>query len=278
MANIPDIQLNNGVSMPQLGLGVWRASDREAEAAVSHALQVGYRLIDTAAMYGNEAGVGRAIAASSLNRKDIFVTTKLWNTEHGYDEALRAFDKSLNTLGLDYLDLYLIHWPMPRLDKYRETWQAFEKLYDEGRVRAIGVSNFLPEHIEDLTEHTRITPAVNQIELHPYLQQHASRDICAAHNIRVESWSPLGGGKGQLLADPVIAGIAREHHKTPAQVIIRWHLQNGLVVIPKSVHLSRIRENCDVFDFELSRHDLEAIAALDRGVRVGPDPATANFT
>jgi diketogulonate reductase-like aldo/keto reductase len=278
MANIPDIQLNNGVPMPQLGLGVWRTSDQEAERAVAAALENGYRLIDTAAMYGNEAGVGRAIAASGLPRKDVFVTTKLWNTEHGYDEALRAFDKSLEALGLDYVDLYLIHWPMPRLNKYHEAWQAFEKLYDEGRVRAIGVSNFLPEHLHSLLERTRITPAVNQVELHPYLQQHAIRDVCAAHNIRVEAWSPLGGGKGQLLSDPVIASIAREHHKTPAQVIIRWHLQQGLIVIPKSVHESRIRENCDVLDFELSRHDLEALAQLERGARVGPDPATANFT
>ncbi len=278
MQLVPNIQLNNGVSMPQLGLGVWRASDQEAERAVSIALQTGYRLIDTASMYGNETGVGRAIAASDLNRTDVFVTTKLWNTDQGYDETLRAFDKSLKALDLDYLDLYLIHWPVPRLNKYHETWQAFEKLYDEGRVRAIGVSNFLPEHIESLVDSTRITPTVNQIELHPYLQQSATRKTSAAHNIRVESWSPLGGGKGGLLDDPTITRLAGEHHKTPAQIIIRWHLQNGLIVIPKSVHEARIRENANVFDFELSDQDLDAIAALERGARVGPDPATANFT
>jgi len=280
MQPTPRVQLNNGISMPQLGLGVWRADTAEAEQAVAWALEAGYRLIDTAAMYGNEAGVGRAIAASSLSRKDIFVTTKLWNADQGYDETLRAFDKSLDALGLDYLDLYLIHWPVPRLNRYKETWQAFEKLYDDGRIRAIGVSNFLPEHLDDLLLSTRVAPTVNQIELHPYLQQHALREACAAHNIRVESWSPLGGSKGKdkLLEDPTITAIARAHHKTPAQVVIRWHLQNGLIVIPKSVHQERIRENSAVFDFELSHHDLAAIAQLERGARVGPDPATANFT
>jgi len=278
MHNPPTLQLNNAISMPQLGLGVWRASDAEAEQAVTWALEAGYRLIDTAAMYGNEAGVGRAVASSGLLRKDVFITTKLWNADQGYDETLRAFEASLQRLGLDYLDLYLIHWPMPQQNKYKETWQAFEKLYDDGRIRAIGVSNFLPEHLEDLLTDTRITPAVNQIELHPYLQQQETRQVCAAHNIRVESWSPLGGSKGNVREDPLIQKLAAHYSKSSAQIVIRWQLQSGLIVIPKSVHQERIQENIDVFDFELTPTDMEQLGKLDRGSRVGPDPATANFT
>ncbi|HET6924710.1 MAG TPA: aldo/keto reductase [Candidatus Saccharimonadales bacterium] len=277
MADQPYVTLNNGVKMPQLGLGVWQASNDEAEAAVRWALEAGYRLIDTAAAYGNEAGVGRAIGSSGIPREELFITTKLWNADHGYDEALRAFDKSMNELGLDYLDLYLIHWPVPAKSQYKEAWQAFEKLHEDKRIRAIGVSNFLPEHLDDLITNTRLTPAVNQIELHPYLQQHETRDFCAQHEIQIESWSPIGRG-GDLLQDPVLKPIAETHGKSTAQVIIRWHLQHGFVVIPKSVHQERIIENFDVFDFELSAEEMQVMNDMHSGTRLGPDPATANFT
>ncbi|MFE4593562.1 aldo/keto reductase [Streptomyces laurentii] len=261
--------------MPQLGFGVWQVPDDEAEKAVATALEAGYRSIDTAAIYENEAGTGKALAASGLPREELFVTTKLWNDQQGYDSTLRAFDSSLELLGLDYVDLYLIHWPVPAKDAYVDTYKAFEKILADGRAKAIGVSNFLPEHLERLIGETSVVPAVNQIELHPQLQQAASRETHAKHGIATEAWSPLGSGKG-LLEVPAIVAIARKHDRSPAQVVLRWHLQIGNVVIPKSVTPSRIRENIDVFDFELDAEDLAAITALDEGRRLGPNPAEFN--
>ncbi|MGW5973782.1 aldo/keto reductase [Streptomyces sp. NPDC055186] len=261
--------------MPQLGFGVWQVPDAEAETAVAAALEAGYRSIDTAAAYGNEEGTGRAIAASGIPREDLFVTTKLWNTDHGYDSTLRAFDTSLSKLGLDHVDLYLIHWPTPARGRYVDTYRAFEKLYAEGRVRAIGVSNFQREHLEHLIAETSVVPAVDQIELHPHLQQRAAREYHAQQGIATEAWSPLGQGKG-LLEVPAIVAIAQKHGRTPAQVVLRWHIQLGNVVIPKSVTPSRIKENIDVFGFSLDTEDLAAISALDEGRRLGPDPATLN--
>jgi diketogulonate reductase-like aldo/keto reductase len=264
--------------MPQLGLGVWRATNDQAEQAVGWAFEAGYRLIDTAAAYGNETGVGRAVANSGLAREDVFITTKLWNADQGYDETLRGFDASMGKLGLDHLDLYLIHWPMPAINTYKETWRAFEKLYADKRIRAIGVSNFLPEHLMDLLATSEaVMPVVNQIELHPYLQQRETREVCEANGVKVESWSPIGGKGGNVLDDPAIRGLADKHGKSAAQVVIRWHMQSGLIAIPKSVHQERIRENIDVFDFELDADDMAVLADLDRGQRIGGDPATANF-
>ncbi|MBT2508038.1 aldo/keto reductase [Streptomyces sp. ISL-98] len=259
--------------MPQLGFGVWQVPDDEAANAVGTAIQAGYRSIDTAAIYENETGTGKAIAASGVPRDELFVTTKLWNSEHGYDSTLRAFDDSLAKLGVDYVDLYLIHWPVPSKGAYVDTYKAFEKIYADGRAKAIGVSNFLPEHLERLIGETSVVPAVNQIELHPHLQQAESRAFHAQHGIATEAWSPLGQGKG-LLEVPTVVAIAQKHGKTPAQVVLRWHLQVGNVVIPKSVTPSRIAENIDIFDFELDADDLAAFAALDEGKRLGPDPAT----
>ncbi|GAA2431793.1 aldo/keto reductase [Streptomyces macrosporus] len=275
MSKVPSITLNNGVSMPQLGFGVWQVPDDEAEKAVGTALEAGYRSIDTAAIYENEAGTGRAIAASGIAREELFVTTKLWNSEQGHDSTLRAFDASLERLGLDYVDLYLIHWPVPEKDAYVDTYRAFEKILADGRAKAIGVSNFLPAHLERLIGETSVVPAVNQIELHPWFQQAESRAFHAEHGIATEAWSPLGQGKG-LLEVPTVVEVARKHGRTPAQVVLRWHLQLGNVVIPKSVTPSRIEENIDVFDFELDDEDLAAFAALDEGRRLGPDPATFN--
>ncbi|ANB09566.1 oxidoreductase [Streptomyces ambofaciens] len=261
--------------MPQLGFGVWQVPDDEAETAVAQALEAGYRSIDTAAIYGNEEGTGKAVAASGVAREDLFVTTKLWNSDQGYDSTLRAFDTSLEKLGLEYVDLYLIHWPTPAKERYVDTYKAFEKLHADGRVRAIGVSNFLPEHLERLIGETSVVPAVNQIELHPHLQQHALREFHAEHGIATEAWSPLGSGKG-ILEIPAIVAIAQKHGRTPAQVVLRWHLQTGNVVIPKSVTPSRIEENIDVFGFSLDTEDLAAISALNEDRRLGPDPAEFN--
>ncbi|MEU7020097.1 aldo/keto reductase [Streptomyces sp. NPDC046203] len=261
--------------MPQLGFGVWQVPDAEAEKAVATALDAGYRSIDTAAIYGNEAGTGKALAASGLPREELFVTTKLWNDQQGHDSTLRAFDASLDRLGLDYVDLYLIHWPVPAKDAYVDTYKAFEKILADGRAKAIGVSNFQPEHLERLLGETSVVPAVNQIELHPQLQQAESRALHAKHGIATEAWSPLGSGKG-LLEVPAIVAIARKHDRSPAQVVLRWHLQTGNVVIPKSVTPSRIRENIEVFDFELDAEDLAAISALEEGRRLGPNPAEFN--
>ncbi|MCQ6551672.1 aldo/keto reductase [Streptomyces sp. C10-9-1] len=272
MTKVPSITLNNGVTMPQLGFGVWQVPDDEARTAVGTALEAGYRSIDTAAVYENEKGTGEAVAASGLPREELFVTTKLWNSEQGRDATLRAFDASLGRLGLEYVDLYLIHWPMPAKDLYVETYRALEEIAAEGRARAVGVSNFLPEHLERLIGETSVVPAVNQIELHPQLQQAAAREVHARHGIATEAWSPLGQGRG-LLEVPTVVAVAQKHGRSPAQVVLRWHLQLGNVVIPKSVTPSRIAENIDLFGFELDADDLAALAALDEGRRLGPDPA-----
>ncbi|MFP3115418.1 aldo/keto reductase [Streptomyces sp. Iso 434] len=275
MSKVPPIILNNGVQMPQLGFGVWQVPDDEAFTAVGAALDAGYRSIDTAAAYGNEEGTGKAITRSGIPREELFVTTKLWNSDHGYDPALRAFDSSLEKLGLDHVDLYLIHWPLPAKDTAVDTYKALEKIYSEGRARAIGVSNFLPEHLERLIDTTSVIPAVNQIELHPHLQQRAAREYHAEQGITTEAWSPLGQGKG-LLEVPAVVAIARKHNVTPAQVVLRWHVQLGNVAIPKSVTPSRIVENIDIFSFELDEEDMAAIRALNEDRRLGPDPAEFN--
>ncbi|MFF8411320.1 aldo/keto reductase [Streptomyces omiyaensis] len=258
--------------MPQLGFGVWQVPDDEAVKAVATALEAGYRSIDTAAVYANERGTGQALAASGIPREELFVTTKLWNSDQGHDAALHAFDTSLDRLGLDYVDLYLIHWPLPAKDTYVDTYRALEKILSEGRAKAIGVSNFLPEHLERLVAETSVVPAVNQIELHPQLAQAEARALHARLGVATEAWSPLGQGRG-LLDVPALVAVARKHDRTPAQVVLRWHLQLGNVVIPKSVTPSRIRENIEVFDFELDAEDVAALAALDEGRRLGPDPA-----
>jgi diketogulonate reductase-like aldo/keto reductase len=242
---------------------------------VTTALEAGYRSFDTATLYKNEASTGRALAASGIPRDELFVTTKLWNTDQGHDAALRAFDASLENLGMEYVDLYLIHWPLPARDLYVETWQALEKIHAEGRAKAIGVSNFQAAHLRRLLDETGIVPAVNQVELHPRLQQDELRAFDADHGIVTEAWSPLGRGNG-VLEDPAVTGVARKHGRTPAQVVLRWHLQLGTVVIPKSVTPARIRENLDVFGFELDSDDLAAIGTLETGERVGPDPDTFN--
>ncbi|MGW7356964.1 aldo/keto reductase [Streptomyces sp. NPDC054802] len=275
MSKVPFTTLHNGVAMPQLGFGVWQVPDDEAEQTVATALEAGYRSIDTAAAYGNESGTGKAVNGSGIAREDLFVTTKVWNSDQGYDATLRAFDTSLGKLCLDHVDLYLIHWPMPAKGIYVDTYRALEKIHAEGRAKAIGVSNFRPEDLEHLIGETSVVPAVNQIELHPQLQQSALRDFHARHNIATEAWSPLGQGK-DLLQAPTIVAVARKHDRTPAQVVLRWHLQVGNVVIPKSSTPSRIRENIDVFDFELDADDMAALTALDEGKRLGPDPADVN--
>lgn len=276
MSSVPTITLNNGVAMPQLGFGVWQVPDDEAAGAVGTALEAGYRSIDTAAVYRNEKGTGKALASAGIPRDELFVTTKLWNAEQGYDTTLRAFDASLDKLGLDYVDLYLIHWPMPATDKYADTWKAFEKILSDGRSRVIGVSNFQPPQLQRLIDDYDIVPAVNQIELHPHLQQSIPRAYHADHGIATEAWSPLGQGK-DLLSEPVLGEIARKHGKTVAQVVLRWHLHIGNVVIPKSVTPSRIRENIDVFDFGLDPADVEAITGLNTDTRLGDDPDTVEY-
>ncbi|MGW0669264.1 aldo/keto reductase [Streptomyces sp. NPDC002746] len=269
------LTLDNGVPIPQLGLGVWPLTDTQAYAAVSHALTAGYRHIDTAQVYDNEAGVGRAIRDAGIPRQDIFLTTKLWNADQGYEAALRAFDACLERLGTDYLDLYLIHWPVPEQQLYVESYQALERLRLDGRVRAIGVSNFTAATLDHLLARTDIVPALNQIELHPYFQQHPMRKLTARHSIATGAWSPLAQG-GTLLDEPTLRHIAEQHGKTPAQVVIRWHLQLGHVVTPRSMTPARITENIAVFDFRLSHEQMRAIAALDNGGRIGPDPDTFN--
>ena len=269
--DVPLVSLNNGVPMPQLGLGVWQAeAGQEAEQATATALQSGYRLIDTAKIYGNEQSVGQAIRNSGMPREQLFITTKLWNSDQGYDSTLRAFDSSLNALGLDYVDLYLIHWPVPSQNKYVETWRALRQLYSDKRVRAIGVSNFQTHHLDELLQ-SGVVPAVNQVELHPHLQQTELRAYCHTNGIQVESYSPLKRA-GDLFADPTIKDLANKHSKTPAQIILRWHIQENLVVIPKSVTPERIQENINIFDFALDGDDMAAIQKLDQDKRISSHP------
>ncbi|CAM4213381.1 aldo/keto reductase [Paenibacillus phoenicis] len=265
------ITLNNGLQMPQLGFGVWQVPDEEATAAVAKALEVGYTSIDTAMIYRNEVGVGKAIKQSGIPREKLFITTKVWNSDQGYDSTLRAYDESLARLGLDYVDLYLIHWPMPKVDRYVETYKALEKLYRDGRVKAIGVCNFEIEHLERLLNETEIKPVLNQVECHPHLTQTELKAFCAKHDIYIEAWSPLEQG-GEVLTDAVVKSIAEAHGKTPAQVVLRWHLQNNTIVIPKSVTPSRIEENFNVFDFQLSDAEMEQISGLNLNRRKGSHP------
>jgi 2,5-diketo-D-gluconate reductase A len=269
---VPHLELGGGEQIPQLGFGVFQVTPKETEQAVAEALAAGYRHIDTAAAYRNEGPVGQAIHSSGLDRREIFLTTKCWNDDQGYEEAKRACSASLDRLELDYLDLYLIHWPVPAHDRFVETWKAFIELQAEGLVRTIGVSNFQPEHLERVIAETGVTPAINQIELHPHFQQAGLRREHERVGILTEAWSPLG--QGLELEDPAIVEIARANGKTPAQTVIRWHLQIGNVVIPKSVTPARIVENFDVLDFELSDGQMAAIEALDAGTRIGPDPDT----
>jgi 2,5-diketo-D-gluconate reductase A len=269
---IPSLTLHDGVEIPQLGFGVFQVPPADTQEVVEQALDVGYRHIDTAGAYRNEKGVGAAIAASSLAREDFFVTTKLWNSEQGFDTTLAAFEGSLGRLGFEYVDLYLIHWPVPTEDRFVDTWRAFERIHGEGRARTIGVSNFRVEDLERLEAETDARPTVNQIELHPRLQQAELRAWHAEHGIVTEAWSPLA--QGELLDDETIAAIAERHGKTPAQAILRWHLQLGNVVFPKSVTPERIRQNIELFDFELSDAEMAEFERLDRGERIGPDPGT----
>ncbi len=269
---IPTLPLRGGSNIPQLGFGVFQVPPKETTEVVIRALESGYRHIDTAAAYRNEGAVGQALRSSGLDRSEVFLTTKCFNDDHGYEEAKRACHASLERLEMDHVDLYLIHWPVPAHDRYVETWRAFIELRDEGLVRAIGVSNFQPAHLERIIAETGETPAINQVELHPHLQQHGLRREHEELGIVTEAWSPLA--RGQVLDEPVIEEIAKAHSKTPGQVVIRWHLQIGNVVIPKSVTPSRIAENFDVFDFELSDAEMTAIEGLDAGTRTGPDPDT----
>lgn len=276
------VTLNNGVKMPQFGLGVWQSPVGEAtKNAVTWALQAGYRHIDTAAIYKNEADVGAGIRASGVPREQIFVTTKLWNADQGYESTLAAFEESRKKLGLDYVDLYLIHWPRGNAivakegKKYLDSWRAFEKLYAEKKVRAIGVSNFNIHHLEDIFAMCKVAPMVNQIELHPLNNQAELRAYCKSKNIFVEAWSPLGQGKG--LTDPTLISIGKKYHKTAAQVILRWDIQHNLITIPKSIHQERIVENANVFDFELSAEDMAQIDAMNTNTRYGPNPDDADF-
>jgi 2,5-diketo-D-gluconate reductase A len=271
-ASIPRITLRDGVEIPQLGFGVFQVPPEDTQRAVEEALAIGYRHIDTAAAYRNEAGVGAAVAASGLPREEVFVTTKLWNSDQGYDSALAGFQKSLGRLDMHYVDLYLIHWPMPGAGLYLDTWRAFEEIHTEGGARSIGVSNFRIEDLETLQREAEEMPSVNQIELHPRLQQAELRAWHAEHGIATEAYSPLA--QGAVLEDATIATIAAHHNRTPAQTILRWHLQLGNIVIPKSVTPERIRENFEITDFELSEDDMAAIARLDAGERTGPDPST----
>lgn len=271
-ATIPHLTLNDGQRLAQIGFGTWPLDDAQAQMAVQSALACGYRLIDTAARYGNEAGVGRGIAASGVARADVQLTSKLRGSEHGFDSTLRAFDATLAALGTDYLDLYLIHWPLPMRDLYVDTWRAFVRLREEGRIRSIGVSNFQPAHIDRLLSETGVLPAVNQIELHPDFTQAPLRAWHARQGIVIESWSPLG--RGEILNDATVAQIARKHGRSAAQILLRWHVQHGLVAIPKSQDPQRMRQNLDVFDFVLDEDDLAALALLDGDHRQGGEPDT----
>ncbi len=268
------VRLNNGIEMPQFGLGVYKAANgTEVTTAVEAAIQAGYTLIDTASFYQNESGVAAGVKNSGINREDIFLTSKVWNTDQGYESTLNAFERTLKELEVEYLDLYLIHWPVG--DRFLDTWRAFEKLYKEGYIKAAGVSNFQIHHLEKLLANSSLVPAVNQVELHPRLTQIELRDYCQQKNIQVESWSPLG--RGRLLHEPTIEYVAKKYEKTPAQIIIRWHLQNELVVIPKSVTPERIAENADVFNFELSGEDMNVLNQLNMNERFGQHPDHFKF-
>jgi 2,5-diketo-D-gluconate reductase A len=276
VASVPTIALNNGVEIPQLGFGVFQIKPAETVEATVAALEVGYRHIDTAEMYGNEKEVGEAIRRSGVPREEVFVTSKLNNGFHARDAALKAFDGTLEALGFDYLDLFLVHWPLPGIDvDYVETWRAMEEIYAGGKVRAIGVSNFKQHHLNRLFAETEIRPAANQIEIHPYLAQDDLRAFDAEHQIVTEAWSPIAQGK--VLDDPAIVAIAANLGRTPAQVVLRWHIQRGDVVFPKSVNRSRMEENFALFDFELSEGDMAALTGLDRAERTGPDPDSFNY-
>jgi 2,5-diketo-D-gluconate reductase A len=268
---VPSLDLNDGNAIPQLGFGVFQVAPEDTGDAVRHALHTGYRLIDTAAIYGNEAEVAQAIARSAIDRSEVFLTTKVWNDHHGRDGTLRSFQDSLERLSSEWVDLYLIHWPAPAQGRYVETWAAMCELREEGRARSIGVSNFLPEHIERIIVATGVAPAVNQVELHPRLQQHTLRSFHQQHQIVTESWSPLG--RGTLLDDPAVTDVAAQTGRTPAQVLLRWNVQLGSAVIPRSVRPARIEENAQIFDFELDQDQMAAIERLDREERIGPDPA-----
>ncbi len=274
--SIPTLSLNDSHAIPQLGFGVFQVPPEDTASVVDKALATGYRSIDTARAYRNEAAVGESTARSGLARDELFITTKLWNGDHGRERAKQAFEQSLQRLGYDYVDLFLIHWPVPSQDKYVETWQTLCELREDGRVRSIGVSNFQVEHLERIIDATGVTPSVNQIELHPQLQQSQLREFHAQHDILTEAWSPLG--QGAALTDDTVRGIASQAGRTPAQVVLRWHLQVGNVVIPKSVTPERIEENFDLFGFELSAEQMEAIGGLETGERTGPDPDTFDRT
>jgi len=271
MNQVPNVRLNNGVEIPQLGFGVFQVPPDETAATVRDAFDAGYRHIDTAQMYGNEEGVGQALAESGLSRDEVFLTTKLNNDGHGYDTAIRRLDESLKRLGTDHVDLYLIHWPRPREDRYLDTWRGFEKTAAEGKARAIGVSNFTVANLQRLAAETETVPAVNQVELHPRFTQDELRAYHAQHGIATEAWSPIGQGQG-LLDDRLLGELAGKYGKSPAQVVLRWHVQLGNIVFPKSMHAERMRENIDVFDFELADDDVAAISGLNVDGRLGPDP------
>jgi 2,5-diketo-D-gluconate reductase A len=274
MSVVPSLTLNNGIEIPQLGFGVFQIEPENTKEATLAALEVGYRHIDTAEMYGNEKQVGEAVRDSSLDRSEVFVTSKLNNGFHAYDDALGAFDQTLSDLGFDYLDLFLVHWPMPGVGDFVETWKAMEKIYASGRAKAVGVSNFNPHHLRRLHAETDVVPAVNQIEVHPYLTQDDVRAFNAEHGIATEAWSPIA--QGGVLKDPVLVRIAERVGRSTAQVTLRWHLQRGDIVFPKSVTRSRVEENFDLFDFELSGTDMSDITTLNRDERTGPDPDKFN--
>ena len=275
MPTTPNVKLNNGVEIPQLGFGVFQIKPEDTVEAVTTALGIGYRHIDTAEMYGNEKEVGDAIARSDLDPSDVFVTSKLNNNKHGFDDALRAFDATYEALQRPQVDLFLIHWPLPTVGDFTETWKAMERIYAEGRVRAIGVSNFQPAHLDRLRDETETVPAVNQIEVHPYLTQEKLRRYDQDHGIATESWSPIA--QGGVLDDPAIEAVAKAHGRSPAQVVLRWHIQLDCIVFPKSVTPARIKENFEIFDFELTAAEMDAISALNRDERTGPDPDTFDY-